>query len=241
MKADETLHQHQFAADQARRHFLRGIGAGAITLPMLGYEFALGATSELQPTGIDESPGEIMDPMACHKFLWSVDRQATLEGDVSMLLCDPCDCPPHDNIVSAFNLVTNFEAASDCDELFMTQINIVTIQWLIRKRFVRLNGPCNSPIGTFDGRWLAMDPAGTVLISGQLAGTLGFDPCLPPGVLRCCEYPRIMGALAGVGRKGTPAAGCIARFTFCGKEGPEPCQVHEWDVGITGILRCQCI
>lgn len=222
-----------------RRRFFQGVGISALALTAFGTRQAFARQSQDEPVEALDLFEDEIPPAACNQLMVSTDRQASLIKTPKILFCDPCPCQGQDNWVSAINLQTGFKFASDCDELNNTQINITRLVWNIRNRFVRVNGPCG-PIGSFDGKWKAFDPAGVLLFTGQLAGTLGYDPCLPVGTARCCEYPKILGILAGRGRPNTAAANCLARWTFCGEEGPDVCQPDRWDVGITGIVRCPC-
>ena len=107
------------------------------------------------------------------------------------------------------------------------------------------------PIGSLDGsfalRDIGADGIPFTLFRGQLFGTIGFEPCQPPGAAEsCCAYPRVAGMLLGRGRPGTPAAGCLTRWIFCG-DGPKdpsdpagPCRLLGWDVQIVGVVKCPC-
>jgi hypothetical protein len=221
---------------RSRREILAGLGVGALGLSVLGGRSALGGPS-YSPVDDAELLGETDAP--CSVNQWSVDRQART-NQLTTVSCDPCDCPPHKNVVSVVRFRTPFDPVSNCDELAATPFQIVQLRWTLSERYVRLPGPCNTFIGSFGGRCDAIDASGVILFRLGVIGTLGYDPCLQPGQPRCCEYPRVMGTLSGRGVQGTIAAKCVVQWTFCGYEGDDPCKLARWDVGITGILRCTC-
>jgi hypothetical protein len=235
----------QFIQGQTRRDFFKGLGAGALGLSALGGRDLFAAEPPIESPADDwgwdsEEDTEETERNACSVTLWSVDRQARLLGQIQVTKCTPCNCPIHQTFHSELLFQTTFDPVSPCDELAAAGIIVNRIRWTIRNRFLRVPGPCNSPVGVFEGSWNALDPASVVVIRGNIRGTLGFDPCQQPGALRCCQYPHIVGTLSGDGRPGTPADDCVARLSFCGIEGTVPCQPSFWDVGITGLLRCRC-
>lgn len=251
---NDNNHNRENLSDQSRRNFLSTLGAGALGMSMLsavGNGGGMAFASGNQPDDKDLTSqdwenvyyGDQLEKpaMPCSFHLWSTDRQAQNIQNINVINCDPCDCFPHTNTVSALNIMTAFKPNSACDELASTPIDIIKIRWLIRNRFVREPGPCNQlPVGVFDGIWYGIDAGNNTIVKGQLTGTLGYDPSLAVGSTRCCSYPLIVGAMVGNGIAGTPAGGAIFRWTFIGREGNAVCDPTNWNVGITGIVRIPC-
>lgn len=237
-------------ATSTRRGFFKGMGAGALGLSMLG-------GAELR--GADRGDGDVTEAAdlekllgggVCNAALLSTDRRAELltpPGAVTLDCQDcPCDSPNQpDNFLSRVRFVTTFSPSEPiCDELGIIGISdAATMQWLLQFHFLRLTGPCGTPIGFFQGRFKVrdFDAAGNPVVRfiGRVSGTIGFDPCAPPGAAGCCDYPRVVGTLTGFS---VPDGVCLAHWSFCGSEdfGLTPCDVGGWGVRITGPVVCNC-
>ncbi len=232
------------AAPLPRRDFIRGLGFGAA-----GFGLAAGTGLGQQladfgsPVALPGDEGDDTFPAACSLALMSTSRRAFTQ-QVSVTKCDPCNCPPRGqvNFVIQQQMRTSFEVAGFCDELAMIGFpTTARMDWDIRKKEVRVNGPCQTPIGSFAGKFTVSDAAGNPLIAGKLSGTLGYDPCTTANP--CCAFPRVMGMLTGRSVVGTQFRDCYVRWIFCGVEESvqtNPCQIFLWDTLIHGIVRCPC-
>ncbi len=237
----------------SRRGFFKGVGVGALGLSMLGGGKLLGGgVGDVDFDGLEELDGlsEAQGPGACPPSLLSTGRTATLQGRARTVDCcqQICGTNLEDNWAGLNVFRTDFRIRDlGCDELGKIPVSgSAMMVWVLRRRYIRMNGPAGCPIGSLDGSFRVrdIDVNGTVfnLFTGRIHGTIGFEPCAPAGAVSCCAHPRVAGMLTGRGVAGTPADGCSTRWMFCGVEdtGTRPCDLTGWVVDISGVVQCPC-
>lgn len=221
-----------------RRYFMKSLGAGALGAAALGQGWVTNAQEKpaLDPYSDDEDD---VFPAACSKSLLSTERRA--DGQIVNDSCVDCDCPPMGQLNKYLKqtIITKFNAVSTiCDRLFQIGFPVqATCEWKL-KRHMLTNPICGPPMSSFAGKFTVRSLAGADLIKGKVVGTVGFDPCLRENT--CCQSGRVMGTLAGKGVAGTPFAGCVAQWVFCGIEQSDLCAAGIFDVTVCGFLKCAC-
>lgn len=108
---------------------------------------------------------------------------------------------------------------------------------------IRRDGPCESPIGTHEGKFKIFDPEGKMIATGKMNDTNGINHFATP----CCEPTYGEGKMEGRLSQGLIGKGkckfTVTYQSYINTTEDDACNEDywtNWTLFIDGIVQCRC-
>lgn len=177
-----------------------------------------------------------------------LDFSKLIRSDQIVTTCMDITCDPNQQVVM-YTLQVNamIDSITTCDETAAMIPNGSRFFAYIKK-VIRLDafpGPAGEPIGYIQfGKFWILDPAGNLLMIGQMFGTEGFETHGSCGLPECDAFPHMEGHLKGFGVDGGPLDGWRLEVSYSGSQQAEldldSCHWFTMNMQTDGILYKTC-